>query len=63
MVLYLVCHESLTPETVCFDLNDLVEGFSVFYTTGNSVVEGCPWWNWWPLFQSLWRTLVKGALG
>ncbi|XP_047095951.1 serine/arginine-rich splicing factor RS2Z33-like isoform X3 [Lolium rigidum] len=27
------------------------------------VVEGCPWWNWWPSFQSLWRTLVKGALG
>jgi len=26
-------------------------------------VEGCPWWNWWPLFQSLWRTLAKGALG
>jgi hypothetical protein len=59
MVLHLVCHGSLTPETVCFDLNDLVEGFSVFYTTGSSVVElvaiipkfmedfgeGRPWWN------------------
>ncbi|XP_062230571.1 serine/arginine-rich splicing factor RS2Z32-like isoform X1 [Phragmites australis] len=34
----------------------------LFSRYGRSVVEEWPWWIWCPLLQSLWRTLVKGAL-